>query len=127
MNLAKILFKLLKVSLDSDFSKIDSINNIKLEENDLVVVREKLGYQDKEFVTVEGLVKFPGTYAIKNNNYSVYDLIQDFGGFLQDASLDGVKIVRENKLDDIIKEEEEEKKKKKKTLLNYLDYQIKIH
>ena len=35
-------------------------------------------------------------------------MIQDFGGFLQDASLDGVKIVRENKLDDILKEEEEE-------------------
>jgi protein involved in polysaccharide export with SLBB domain len=97
-----------KVSLDSDFSKINSINNIKLEENDLVVVREKSGYQEKEFVTVEGLVKFPGTYAIKNNNYSVYDLIQDFGGFLQDASLNGVKIVRENKLDEILEEEEGE-------------------
>jgi protein involved in polysaccharide export with SLBB domain len=97
-----------KASLDSDFSKINSINNIKLEENDLVVVREKLGYQDKEFVTVEGLVKFPGTYAVKNNNYSVYDLIQDFGGFLKDASLDGVKIVRENKLDGILEEEEGE-------------------
>jgi protein involved in polysaccharide export with SLBB domain len=98
----------LKISLDSDFSKIDSVNNIKLEENDLVVVREKLGYQDKEFVTVEGLVKFPGTYAIKDNNYSIYDLIKDFGGFLQDASLDGVKIVRENKLDDVLNEDEEE-------------------
>ncbi len=97
-----------KVSLDSDFSKINSTNNIKLEENDLVVLREKLGYQDKEFVTVEGLVKYPGTYAVKNNNYSVYDLIEDFGGFLQDASLDGVKIVRENKLDDILEEEEGE-------------------
>ncbi len=97
-----------KVSLDSDFSKINSTNNIKLEENDLVVLREKLGYQDKEFVTVEGLVKYPGTYAVKNNNYSVYDLIEDFGGFLQDASLDGVKIVRENKLDDILEEEGEE-------------------
>ena len=53
---------------------------------------------------------------IKNNNYSLYDLIQDFGGFLQDASLDGVKIVRENKLDDIIEEEEEEEEKK--ALLN---------
>ena len=101
----------LKISLDSDFSKIDNVNNIKLEENDLVVVREKSGYQDKEFVTVEGLVKFPGTYAIKDNNYSVYDLVQDFGGFLQDASLDGVKIVRENKLDDILDEEEEEDEK----------------
>ena len=98
----------INVSLDSNFSKIDSDNNIKLEENDLVIIREKLGYQEKEFVTVEGLVKFPGTYAIKDNNYSVYDLVQDFGGFLQDASLDGVKIVRENKLDDILNEEEEE-------------------
>ena len=75
----------LKVSLDSDLSKIDSTNNVKLEENDLVVVRERLGYQDKEYVTVEGLVKFQGNYAIKNNNYSVYDLVKDFGGYLQDA------------------------------------------
>ena len=96
----------LKVSLDSDFSKINNDNNIKLEENDLVVVREKLGYQDKEFVTVEGLVKLPGTYAMKNNNYTVYDLIQDFGGFLDDASLDGVKIVRLNKLDRILNADE---------------------
>ncbi len=95
-----------KASLDSDFSKIDNINNIKLEENDLVVVREKLGYQDKEFVTVEGLVKFPGNYAIKDNNYTVYDLVQDFGGFLQDASLDGIKIVRKNELKDTLKEED---------------------
>ena len=98
----------INVSLDSDFSKIDSDNNINLEEDDLVVVREKLGYQDKEFVTVEGLVKFPGTYAIKSNNYTVHDLVQDFGGFLEDASLDGVKIVRENKLDEIINQEEDE-------------------
>ena len=77
----------LKVSLDSDLSKMGNTNNIKLEKNDLVVVREKLGYQDKEFVKVEGLVKFPGNYAIKDNNYSVYDLVKDFGGFLQDRHL----------------------------------------
>ena len=88
----------LTASIDSDFSKINSVNNIRLQENDLVVVREKLGYEDKNFVTAEGLVKFPGIYAIKDNNYSIYDLIQDFGGFLEDASLYGVKIIRKNKL-----------------------------
>ena len=98
----------IKASLSSDFSKINSADNIILEENDLVVIREKLGYQTKEYVTVEGLVKYPGTYAIKDNNYSIYDLIQDFGGFLEDASLDGVKIVRKNKLDDLINEDEDE-------------------
>ena len=55
---------------------------------------------------MEGLVKYPGTYAVKNNNYSFFDLIQDFQGFLQDASLDGVKIIRENKLDELLENEE---------------------
>ena len=96
----------IKVSLNSDLSLIENINNIELQENDLVVVREKLGFQNKEFVTVEGLVKYPGTYSIKNNKYSFYDLIQDFSGFLKDASLDGVKIIRENKLKQIIDKDE---------------------
>ena len=98
----------IKVSLDTDLSNLSEINNTELKEDDLVVVREKLGFQEKEFVTVEGLVKYPGTYAIKNNNFSFFDLIQDFKGFLNDASLDGVKIVRENKLDKLLENEEEE-------------------
>jgi len=98
----------IKTSLNNNLSNLDSSNNIELKEDDLIIVREKLGFQEKEFVTVEGLVKYPGTYAIKNNNYSLFDLIQDFKGFLDDASLDGVKIVRENKLDELINEEEEE-------------------
>jgi len=98
----------INVSLNTDLSNLNDINNKKLKEDDLVVVREKLGFQEKEFVTVEGLVKYPGTYAIKNNNYSFFDLIQDFKGFLKDASLEGVKIIRENKLDELLKNEEEE-------------------
>ena len=92
----------IKVSLNSDLSMLDNKDNIELNENDLVVIREKLGFQKKEYVTVEGLVKYPGTYALENNKYTFYDLFQDFGGFLGDASLDGIKIVRENKLNEII-------------------------
>ena len=97
MKIVKILLETIKVSLNTDLSNLSDINNTELKEDDLVVVREKLGFQEKEFVTVEGLVKYPGTYAIKNNNYSFFDLIQDFKGFLNDASLDGVKIIREKK------------------------------
>ena len=100
----------IKVSLDTDLSNLSEIKNTELKEDDLVVVREKLGFQEKEFVTVEGLVKYPGTYAIKNNNFSFFDLIQDFKGFLNDASLDGVKIIRENNLEELLKEEEESAK-----------------
>ena len=100
-----VLYLIKDNNLLSNLSNLDDINNIKLQENDLVVVRKELGFQEKEYVTVEGLVKFPGTYAIKNNNYSFYDLIQDFGGFLKDASLDGVKIVRKNNLAENLNEE----------------------
>ena len=62
--------------------------------NDLVVVRSKLGYQPKEYVTVSGLVKKPGDYALRTNKYSFYDLIKDFDGFLPDAELSGVKLKR---------------------------------
>ena len=92
----------IKVSLNADMSNLNDINNTELSEDDLVVIREKPGFQEKEFVTVEGLVKYPGTYAIKNNNYSFFDLIQDFNGFLNDASLSGVKIIRENKLQELL-------------------------
>lgn len=94
----KVPVKTFKISLNSDFSKLSEINNISLQENDLVVVRQKQGFQEKDIVTVEGLVKLPGTYAILNNNYSFLDLINDFGGFLNDASLSGVKIIRNSEL-----------------------------
>ena len=100
--------EIIKASLNSDFSNLSDIDNIELKEDDLVVVREKLGFQEKEYVTVEGLVKYPGTYAIKNNNFSFFDLIQDFKGFLSDASLDGVKIIRENKLNTLFDNEEDD-------------------
>jgi protein involved in polysaccharide export with SLBB domain len=84
----------IKVSLGSDLQNMNQINNINLKENDLVIVRKKLGIQEKEIISVDGLVKFPGTYNIRDNKYSFFDLIGDFGGFLDDANLDGVKIIR---------------------------------
>ena len=82
------------INLPKNLSNINSNQNIKLMANDLVVVRSKLGYQPKEYVSVSGLVKAPGDYALKSNLYSVYDLITDFKGFLPDAQLNGVKLRR---------------------------------
>ena len=111
----------IEISLNDNLSNLDNINNPKLEEDDLIVVRKKLGFQEKEFVTVEGLVKYPGTYAVKNNNYSFFDLIQDFKGFLKDASLEGVKIVRENKLDKLLKNDDDNKEEESAELFDLSD------
>ena len=89
------------ISLNEGYDNLDSKQNIELSVNDLVVVRSKLGYQPKEFVTVSGLVKKPGQYALKTNKYSVFDLIKDFNGFLPDAQLNGVKLKRMTELSEV--------------------------
>jgi len=84
----------INISLNEGYSNLISDQNIELLENDLVIIRSKLGYQPKEFVSVSGLVKKPGNYALKSNEYSVFDLIKDFEGFLPVAELNGVKLKR---------------------------------
>ena len=84
----------INISLNEGYSSLISDQNIELLENDLVVIRSRLGYQPKEFVSVSGLVKKPGNYALKSNQYSVFDLIKDFDGFLPNAELNGVKLKR---------------------------------
>ena len=91
----------INLSLDEGYSNLSSDQNIELLENDLVVIRSKLGYQPKEFVSVSGLVKKPGNYALKSNNYSVFDLIKDFEGFLPNAELNGIKLKRKTESEEI--------------------------
>ena len=82
------------VDLNDEYENLSSDQNVELYKNDLIVVRSKAGFQSLEFVSVQGLVKKPGNYAIKNNKYSVFDIIKDFDGFLPDAEISGVKIKR---------------------------------
>ena len=92
----------INLSLDEGYSNLSSDQNIELLENDLVVIRSKLGYQPKEFVSVSGLVKKPGNYALKSNNYSVFDLIKDSEGFLPNAELNGIKLKRKTEFEEIV-------------------------
>ena len=89
--------KSIETSLNSEFSSENLNNNVVLEADDLVVVRSILGKVESEFVTITGLVKTPGVYAILNNKYSLFDLLNDSGGILKDGALNGVKIKRINK------------------------------
>jgi len=82
------------INLNENIYQLNKSQNTELMVNDLVVVRSKLGFQPKEYVSVSGLVKKPGDYALKTNKYSFYDLIKDFDGFLPDAELNGVKLRR---------------------------------
>jgi len=68
--------------------------NIELSANDLIVVRQIPGFKTIEKVTLEGFVKNQGVYALKGSDYRLYDLLQESGGFLEDAYLPGISITR---------------------------------
>jgi len=68
--------------------------NIELSANDLIVVRQIPGYKTIEKVTLEGFVKNQGVYALKGSDYRLYDLLQESGGFLEDAYLPGISVTR---------------------------------
>ena len=63
-------------------------------ENSLIVVRRNPNFREVEEVYLSGLVLNEGNYAIKGNNYRLYDLLKDSGGFLRDAYLRGISIKR---------------------------------
>jgi len=69
-------------------------NNIELSANDLIVVRQIPGFKTIEKVSLEGFVKNQGVYALKGSDYRLYDLLQESGGFLEDAYLPGISVTR---------------------------------
>ncbi len=73
---------------------LTSEQEVLLQENALIVVRKDPDFREVEKVYLSGLVLNEGTYAVKGNNYRLYDLLQDSGGFLKDAYLKGISVKR---------------------------------
>ncbi|HCY77917.1 MAG TPA: hypothetical protein DHV28_18580 [Ignavibacteriales bacterium] len=62
-------------------------NSIKLKHNDQVIVREMSEYFNEQWVIIDGKIKYPGLYKIVKNKTKLSELINQAGGFLEDASL----------------------------------------
>jgi protein involved in polysaccharide export with SLBB domain len=73
---------------------LNSVDQVILSENALIVVRRHPSFREVEEVYLSGLVHNEGSYAIKGNNYRLYNLLEDSGGFLKDAYLKGISIKR---------------------------------
>ncbi len=86
-----LLLLLLLVAVDEN---LVPEKNIELSANDLIVVRQIPGYKTIEKVTLEGFVKNQGVYALKGSDYRLFDLLQESGGFLEDAYLPGISVTR---------------------------------
>ena len=67
-----------------------------LQPDDIVTVNTFPYRKDNKFYIIEGELALPGLYSIKNQNYSVYDAINDNVEFLKSSSVDGISIVRDS-------------------------------
>ena len=93
----KVPFRSIPAKLNLDYTSRSLDENPVLIPGDLVVVRIKEGVLPPEYAEITGLVKSPGIYSLLNNKYSLYDLLNDAGGILEDGAISGVKIKRINR------------------------------
>ena len=64
--------------------------------DDIVTVNTYPNRKENKFYSIIGEVSLPGLYSIKNQNYSVYDAINENVKFLNSASIEGISIVRDS-------------------------------
>jgi len=62
-------------------------NDVVLQNKDHIMVRQIPEYLIDYYVRVDGYVKYPGWYRISKDSTKLKDLIEEAGGFLEEASL----------------------------------------
>ncbi len=77
-------------------------NSFVLFPGDVVFVRRNPYSKPLRFVTIEGEVKYPGTYALINDNEKISDVIKRAGGLNEGAFLHGTKFYRSSIFDNNI-------------------------
>jgi protein involved in polysaccharide export with SLBB domain len=86
------------INIDIDLKQIledpASEANIKLKIDDRLFVRSYPDYHRKAQVTIEGEVRYPGVYAIKDDTTTLVEVIEMAGGFTEAASLDEAEMFR---------------------------------
>lgn len=75
------------------YEKLES-SNTPLNFKDHVIIREIPEFYEDQFVRIEGWVKYPGFYKIKENRSTLTEIIFEAGGFKEDASLIDASLLR---------------------------------
>lgn len=69
-----------------------------LQRDDRVFVRSAPGFREQRFVRVEGLFRYPGTYALTASSERVSDIVKRAGGTLPGAYAESFRLLRDGKL-----------------------------
>jgi polysaccharide biosynthesis/export protein len=91
---APALAETLQVPLLRDLARASEAQGTLLEPHDAIFIRRDPDYAEPSFVTVDGEVRFPGTYAIMRRDEHVSDLVRRAGGLTTEAYDRGATFMR---------------------------------
>ncbi|MRX38761.1 sugar transporter [Flavobacterium sp. LC2016-23] len=91
------------VELEISGDNNEQIKNFALKPFDVINIRRIAVYEKPEMVTITGAVTYPGKYVLANKKEKVYNIVMRAGGLTSVANLEGMKIKRPIKKDQIDK------------------------
>ncbi|MDQ1167520.1 SLBB domain-containing protein [Flavobacterium sp. SORGH_AS_0622] len=89
------------VELEITADNNEQIKNFVLKPFDVINIRRMAVYEKPQMVTVSGAVGYPGKYVLANKKETVYNVVMRAGGLTSIANLDGMKIKRPIKQEQI--------------------------
>lgn len=82
------------VELEITADNNEQVKNFILKPFDVINIRKMAVYEKPEMVKVSGAVSYPGKYVLANKKETVYNVVMRAGGLTSIANLDGMKIKR---------------------------------
>ncbi|KQW97668.1 SLBB domain-containing protein [Flavobacterium sp. Root420] len=89
------------IELEITADNNEQIKNFVLKPFDVINIRRMAVYEKPQMVIVSGAVGYPGKYVLANKKESVYNVVMRAGGLTSIANLDGMKIKRPIKQEQI--------------------------
>lgn len=93
--------ELLQLEISSDNN--EQAKNFILKPFDVVNIRRIAVYEKPQMVTISGAVAYPGKYVLANKKEKVYDIVMRAGGLTSISNIEGLKIKRPIKKEEIEK------------------------
>ena len=91
------------IELEITADNNEQIKNFVLKPFDVINIRRMAVYEKPQMVIVSGAVSYPGKYVLANKKETVYNVVMRAGGLTSIANLDGMKIKRPIKQEQIEK------------------------
>ena len=86
--------EIISFAIDGSHKIANEGNQITLQPFDIISIRRAPNYEEQRSVKILGMVNFPGSYAIENNQQRISDLIKRAGGLRVEGYLEGGKLIR---------------------------------